>query len=63
MTNGCKNRIYTPLTFNIGIRPVTAGAGPKTGGPHYLSRFITEKTRSNNITAIGGNTSLLSLGD
>lgn len=51
----------------VGVQPFggqgLSGTGPKAGGPHYLSRFITEKTRSNNITAIGGNTSLLSLGD
>ncbi|TCI04889.1 bifunctional proline dehydrogenase/L-glutamate gamma-semialdehyde dehydrogenase PutA [Corallincola luteus] len=40
-----------------------SGTGPKAGGPRYLPRFITEKTRSNNITAVGGNASLLSLGD
>lgn len=51
----------------VGVQPFggqgLSGTGPKAGGPHYLSRFITEKTRSNNITAIGGNTTLLSLGD
>ncbi|GAA5216926.1 bifunctional proline dehydrogenase/L-glutamate gamma-semialdehyde dehydrogenase PutA [Corallincola platygyrae] len=40
-----------------------SGTGPKAGGPRYLTRFITEKTRTNNITAVGGNASLLSLGD
>lgn len=51
----------------VGVQPFggqgLSGTGPKAGGPHYLSRFITEKTRTNNITAIGGNTTLLSLGD
>ncbi|GGI70980.1 bifunctional proline dehydrogenase/L-glutamate gamma-semialdehyde dehydrogenase PutA [Shewanella gelidii] len=51
----------------VGVQPFggqgLSGTGPKAGGPHYLSRFITEKTRSNNITAIGGNATLLSLGD
>ncbi len=51
----------------VGVQPFggqgLSGTGPKAGGPHYLSRFITEKTRSNNITAIGGNTTLLSLAD
>ncbi|MCV2884627.1 bifunctional proline dehydrogenase/L-glutamate gamma-semialdehyde dehydrogenase PutA [Aestuariibacter sp. AA17] len=51
----------------VGVQPFggqgLSGTGPKAGGPHYLTRFITEKTRSNNITAIGGNTTLLSLGD
>ncbi|GGD49868.1 bifunctional proline dehydrogenase/L-glutamate gamma-semialdehyde dehydrogenase PutA [Lacimicrobium alkaliphilum] len=51
----------------VGVQPFggqgRSGTGPKAGGPHYLYRFITEKTRTNNITAIGGNASLLSLGD
>ncbi|MCL1058756.1 bifunctional proline dehydrogenase/L-glutamate gamma-semialdehyde dehydrogenase PutA [Shewanella gelidimarina] len=51
----------------VGVQPFggqgLSGTGPKAGGPHYLTRFITEKTRTNNITAIGGNATLLSLGD
>ncbi|MFQ6370710.1 bifunctional proline dehydrogenase/L-glutamate gamma-semialdehyde dehydrogenase PutA [Shewanella sp. YIC-542] len=51
----------------VGVQPFggqgLSGTGPKAGGPHYLLRFITEKTRTNNITAIGGNATLLSLGD
>ncbi len=38
-----------------------SGTGPKAGGPHYLMRFATEFTVSNNISAVGGNASLLSL--
>lgn len=38
-----------------------SGTGPKAGGPHYLNAFLTEKTITNNIAAIGGNTGLLSL--
>ena len=38
-----------------------SGTGPKAGGPHYLPRFGTEFTVSNNIAAVGGNASLLSL--
>ncbi|MCB5162523.1 1-pyrroline-5-carboxylate dehydrogenase [Marinomonas algarum] len=30
--------------------------------PHYLLRFVTERTVSNNTTAIGGNATLLALG-
>jgi|TARA_R110000744_G_scaffold79875_1_gene156761 delta 1-pyrroline-5-carboxylate dehydrogenase len=30
--------------------------------PHYLLRFVTERTVSNNTTAIGGNATLLELG-
>lgn len=51
----------------VGVQPFggrgMSGTGPKAGGPHYLSRFVTEKTRTNNITAVGGNATLLSLGD
>lgn len=38
------------------------GTGPKTGGPNYLLRFVTERTRTINTTALGGNASLFSLG-
>jgi len=38
-----------------------SGTGPKAGGPHYLSRFITEKVVTNDTTACGGNASLVSL--
>lgn len=51
----------------VGVQPFggqgLSGTGPKAGGPHYLTRFISEKTLTNNITALGGNTTLLSLGD
>jgi RHH-type proline utilization regulon transcriptional repressor/proline dehydrogenase/delta 1-pyrroline-5-carboxylate dehydrogenase len=40
-----------------------SGTGPKAGGPHYLLRFSTEKTRTENITARGGNTVLFRLLD
>ncbi len=40
-----------------------SGTGPKAGGPHYLARFGTEYAVSNNIAAVGGNASLLSLSD
>lgn len=30
--------------------------------PHYINRFITERTRSDNTTAVGGNATLLELG-
>jgi RHH-type proline utilization regulon transcriptional repressor/proline dehydrogenase/delta 1-pyrroline-5-carboxylate dehydrogenase len=36
-----------------------SGTGFKAGGPHYLLRFLTEKTTSVNLTAIGGNLELL----
>lgn len=51
----------------VGVQPFggrgMSGTGPKAGGPHYLTRFITEKTRTDNITAVGGNATLLSLDD
>jgi len=49
----------------VGVQPFggrgLSGTGPKAGGPHYLSRFGTEYTVSNNVAAVGGNASLLSL--
>ncbi len=51
----------------VGVQPFggqgLSGTGPKAGGPHYLHRFATERTVSNNIAAVGGNATLLSLGD
>lgn len=50
----------------VGVQPFggqgLSGTGPKAGGPHYLFRFATERTRSTNTTAVGGNATLLSLG-
>ena len=50
----------------VGVQPFggrgLSGTGPKAGGPHYLQRFGTEFTLSNNISAVGGNASLLTLG-
>lgn len=49
----------------VGVQPFggegLSGTGPKAGGPHYLSRLATERTFTMNISAAGGNTSLLSL--
>ncbi|WP_404983722.1 bifunctional proline dehydrogenase/L-glutamate gamma-semialdehyde dehydrogenase PutA [Cobetia marina] len=51
----------------VGVQPFGgqgfSGTGPKAGGPHYLHRFATEKTRTINTTALGGNASLLAMGD
>lgn len=51
----------------VGVNPFgghnDSGTGPKAGGPLYLTRFVQEKTVSDNITAIGGNATLLTLGD
>lgn len=47
----------------VGVNPFggcgLSGTGPKAGGPHYLLRFVTEKTITNNTSAIGGNIDLL----
>ncbi|MCH7729708.1 MAG: aldehyde dehydrogenase family protein [Planctomycetes bacterium] len=40
-----------------------SGTGPNAGGPHYLPRFGSEYTVSNNISAVDGTASLLSLDD
>ncbi len=49
----------------VGVQPFggcgLSGTGPKAGGPNYLQRFATEYTVSNNIAAVGGNATLLSL--
>jgi RHH-type proline utilization regulon transcriptional repressor/proline dehydrogenase/delta 1-pyrroline-5-carboxylate dehydrogenase len=51
----------------VGVQPFggcgLSGTGPKAGGPHYLSRFGIEYSVSNNISAVGGNASLLSLNE
>ena len=51
----------------VGVHPFggrgLSGTGPKAGGPHYLLRFATERTRSDNISAKGGNTELFGLRD
>lgn len=48
----------------VGVQPFggegLSGTGPKAGGPNYLMRFATERTRSTDITATGGNYTLLS---
>ena len=50
----------------VGVQPFggrgLSGTGPKAGGPHYLQRMGSEFTVSNNISAVGGNASLLTLG-
>jgi acyl-CoA reductase-like NAD-dependent aldehyde dehydrogenase len=51
----------------VGVQPFggrgLSGTGPKAGGPHYLPRFGSEYTVSNNISAVGGNATLLALGE
>ncbi len=36
-----------------------SGTGFKAGGPHYLLKFMLERTTCFNLTAIGGNVDLL----
>jgi len=47
----------------VGVQPFggegLSGTGPKAGGPHYLMRFAVERVTSDNLTAAGGNASLL----
>ena len=51
----------------VGVQPFggrgLSGTGPKAGGPHYLHRFVTEKTITVNTAAVGGNASLLALSE
>jgi RHH-type proline utilization regulon transcriptional repressor/proline dehydrogenase/delta 1-pyrroline-5-carboxylate dehydrogenase len=50
----------------VGVQPFggegLSGTGPKAGGPHYVTRFATERVRSTDITANGGNVQLLGFG-
>jgi RHH-type proline utilization regulon transcriptional repressor/proline dehydrogenase/delta 1-pyrroline-5-carboxylate dehydrogenase len=47
----------------VGVQPFggegLSGTGPKAGGPHYLMRFVTERTLTINTAAVGGNARLL----
>src|SRR5271163_4329352 len=51
----------------VGVQPFggtgLSGTGPKAGGPHYVTRFASERTLTVNTTATGGNTALLNLGN
>ncbi|HVY20509.1 MAG TPA: L-glutamate gamma-semialdehyde dehydrogenase [Bauldia sp.] len=40
-----------------------SGTGPKAGGPDYLRRFALEQVVSVNTAAVGGNASLIAMGD
>jgi RHH-type proline utilization regulon transcriptional repressor/proline dehydrogenase/delta 1-pyrroline-5-carboxylate dehydrogenase len=50
----------------VGVQPFggegLSGSGPKAGGPNYLARFTTERVRTTDITATGGNVGLLGIG-
>lgn len=47
----------------VGVQPFggegLSGTGPKAGGPNYLHRFVFERAFSHNVTASGGNATLL----
>lgn len=51
----------------VGVQPFggqgLSGTGPKAGGPHYLSRFTTERVVTVNTAAVGGNASLLAMAE
>ena len=51
----------------VGVHPFggmgLSGTGPKAGGPSYLESFMTEKTITNNIAAVGGNADLLEISE
>ena len=51
----------------VGVQPFggegLSGTGPKAGGPRYLYRFATERVLSWDVTAAGGNASLMSMGE
>jgi len=51
----------------VGVQPFggegLSGTGPKAGGPHYLLKFLHERTTTINSAAIGGNVALLAGGE
>ena len=55
------DRIVPLVLSGDGIR--IPGGDPVPGGPHYLYRFVTERTIAVDTTAAGGNASLLSIGE
>jgi RHH-type transcriptional regulator, proline utilization regulon repressor / proline dehydrogenase / delta 1-pyrroline-5-carboxylate dehydrogenase len=50
----------------VGVQPFggegLSGTGPKAGGPHYLHRFMTERSLTINTAAVGGNATLIAQG-
>ena len=51
----------------VGVQPFggrgLSGTGPKAGGQGYLHAFASERTVTVNTAAVGGNATLLALGD
>ena len=49
----------------VGVQPFggegLSGTGPKAGGPNTLTRFATERLRTTDVTATGGNAELLGM--
>jgi len=49
----------------VGVQPFggegLSGTGPKAGGPNYVARFATERVRTTDTTATGGNAELLGM--
>jgi RHH-type transcriptional regulator, proline utilization regulon repressor / proline dehydrogenase / delta 1-pyrroline-5-carboxylate dehydrogenase len=56
----------TQIGAVVGVQPFggegLSGTGPKAGGPNYLKAFALERVRSTDLTASGGNASLLAAG-
>jgi RHH-type proline utilization regulon transcriptional repressor/proline dehydrogenase/delta 1-pyrroline-5-carboxylate dehydrogenase len=50
----------------VGVQPFggegLSGTGPKAGGPSYLEAFAVERVRATDLTASGGNATLLAAG-
>jgi RHH-type proline utilization regulon transcriptional repressor/proline dehydrogenase/delta 1-pyrroline-5-carboxylate dehydrogenase len=50
----------------VGVQPFggegLSGTGPKAGGPNYIEAFAVERVRATDLTASGGNASLLAAG-
>ncbi len=50
----------------VGVQPFggegLSGTGPKAGGPRYMEAFAVERVRTTDLTASGGNASLLAAG-
>lgn len=55
----------TQIGAVVGCQPFggegLSGTGFKAGGPNYLLRFMTERTVTNNLSALGVNTALIDL--
>ncbi len=68
--HACVGNIYVnrnQIGAVVGVQPFggegLSGTGPKAGGRHYVARLATERVRTTDITATGGNVALLSMVD